>query len=71
MVLATDDIDRERLIAPVGFDPDGSHDGLIWTGQTELSGKAHDLACSLAGSRMQDFVWLSRYAVDVGKSHVR
>ncbi|TIX80387.1 MAG: LysR family transcriptional regulator, partial [Mesorhizobium sp.] len=38
------DIDRERLIAPVGFDPDGSHYGLIWIGQTELSGKAHDLA---------------------------
>ncbi|MGX9118545.1 LysR substrate-binding domain-containing protein [Mesorhizobium sp. BHbsci] len=44
MVLATDDIDRERLVAPVGFDPDGSHYGLIWIGQTELSGKAHDLA---------------------------
>jgi DNA-binding transcriptional LysR family regulator len=44
MVLATDDIDRERLIAPAGFDPDGSHYGLIWIGETELSGKAHDLA---------------------------
>ncbi|MBZ9811050.1 hypothetical protein LB532_24495 [Mesorhizobium sp. ESP-6-2] len=44
MVLATDDIERERLIAPAGFDPDGSHYGLIWIGPTELSGKADDLA---------------------------
>lgn len=44
MVLAIDYIDQERLIAPVGFDPDGSHYGLIWTGGIELSGKAHELA---------------------------
>lgn len=43
-VLATDDIDRGRLVAPAGFDPDESHYGLIWMGETELSGKAHDLA---------------------------
>jgi hypothetical protein len=30
MVLAADNIDKERLIAPAGFDPDGSHYGLIW-----------------------------------------
>ena len=48
-VLATDDIDRGRLVAPAGFDPDGSHYGLIWTGETELSGKAHDLALWLQG----------------------
>jgi DNA-binding transcriptional LysR family regulator len=44
MVLAADDIDRERLIAPAGFDLDGSHYGLIWIGEPEVSGKAHDLA---------------------------
>ncbi|MBZ9870365.1 LysR family transcriptional regulator [Mesorhizobium sp. BR1-1-9] len=44
MVLAADDIDRERLVAPAGFDSDGSHYGLIWIGKTELSGKARDLA---------------------------
>ncbi|SPP93446.1 protein of unknown function [Bradyrhizobium vignae] len=30
--------------APVGFDPDESHYGLIWTGEPELSGTAHHLA---------------------------
>lgn len=49
LVLATDDIDRKRLIAPAGFDPDGSHYGLIWIGETELSGKALDLARWLNG----------------------
>ncbi|BCH21673.1 transcriptional regulator [Mesorhizobium sp. L-8-10] len=44
LVLATDDIERGRLVAPAGFDPDGSHYGLIWTGEAELSGKAHALA---------------------------
>jgi len=44
LVLATDDIERERLIAPAGFDLDGSHYGLIWIGPRELSGNAHDLA---------------------------
>jgi DNA-binding transcriptional LysR family regulator len=39
-VLATDDIDRERLIAPLGFDADGSHYGLIWQGQPALGGVA-------------------------------
>ena len=43
-VLATDDIDRGRLIAPAGFDADESHYGLIWTGEAELSGTAHGLA---------------------------
>ncbi|MGY3511397.1 LysR family transcriptional regulator [Bradyrhizobium lupini] len=43
-VLATDDVDRGRLIAPAGFDPDESHYGLIWAGETELSGKANYLA---------------------------
>jgi DNA-binding transcriptional LysR family regulator len=53
MVLATDDIDRERLIA--GFDPDGSYCGLIWIGETELSGKAHDLARRLQAERKISF----------------
>jgi DNA-binding transcriptional LysR family regulator len=35
MVLATDDIDRERLIAPVGFDPDGATTGSY--GQDKLN----------------------------------
>ena len=43
-VLATDDIDRGRLIAPASFDPDESHYGLIWTGEPELSGTARHLA---------------------------
>lgn len=30
LVLATDDIERGRLVAPNGFDPDGSHYGVIW-----------------------------------------
>lgn len=44
LVSATDDIDRERLIAPTGFDLDGSHYGFIWVGERELSGKMRDLA---------------------------
>jgi DNA-binding transcriptional LysR family regulator len=43
-VLATDDVDRGRLIAPVGFDPDGSHYGLVWAGNHELSDNARTLA---------------------------
>lgn len=44
LVLATDEIHRKRLIAPVGFDLDGSHYGLIWIGEKELRGKALVLA---------------------------
>lgn len=38
LVLANDDLHRERLIAPVSFDADGSHYGLIWTDEKELAG---------------------------------
>lgn len=38
LVLATDDLQSERLIAPVGFDTDGSHYGLIWMVEKELTG---------------------------------
>jgi DNA-binding transcriptional LysR family regulator len=38
LVLATDDIERGRLAAPLGFDPDGSYYGLIWLGTNELHG---------------------------------
>jgi DNA-binding transcriptional LysR family regulator len=48
-ILVTDDIDRGRLTAPAGFDPDESHYGLIWTGEAELSGKALELAQWLQG----------------------
>lgn len=41
-VLAIDDIARGRLAAPVGFDADGSHYGLIWTHEKRLSTKALD-----------------------------
>ena len=47
LVLATDHIGRGRLVAPAGFDPDGSHYGLIWTGEAKLSGSTLDLACWL------------------------
>ena len=43
LVLAIDDLKNERLIAPVGFDPDGSHYGLIWIGDKELTGARLDL----------------------------
>lgn len=38
LILATDDIGRDRLVAPAGFDPDGSAYGLIWPGERELVG---------------------------------
>lgn len=44
LVLATDDIDRKRLVAPAGFDFDGSHYGLIWSGEMPLLARARDLA---------------------------
>ena len=44
LVLATDDVDRGRLVAPAGFDPDGSHYGLIWAGEDELGANACTLA---------------------------
>ena len=44
LVLATDDLDRKRLIGPLGFDADGSHYGLIWQGRAELAGAALELA---------------------------
>jgi DNA-binding transcriptional LysR family regulator len=44
LVLAIDDIERGRLVAPAGFDPDGSHYGLIWAGSPELGDSAQTLA---------------------------
>jgi DNA-binding transcriptional LysR family regulator len=38
LVLATDDLLSERLVAPVGFDADGSHYGLVWIDEKELTG---------------------------------
>ncbi|WP_426393148.1 LysR substrate-binding domain-containing protein [Variovorax sp. R-27] len=34
LVLAADDVERGSLSAPAGFDPAGSHHGLIWLGST-------------------------------------
>ena len=44
LVLAVDDVERGRLAAPVGFDPDGSQYGLIWLGSSELQGMELELA---------------------------
>jgi DNA-binding transcriptional LysR family regulator len=44
LVLAIDDVERGRLAAPVGFDPDGSQYGLIWLGSSELQGVEFELA---------------------------
>lgn len=44
LVLATDDVERGRLAAPSGFDPDGSQYGLIWLGSSELQGVEFELA---------------------------
>lgn len=44
LVLATDDVGAGRLVAPVGFDPDGSHYGLIWAGDRELGDSVGTLA---------------------------
>lgn len=44
LVLAIDDIKRKRLVAPAGFDFDGSHYGLIWTGEQPLTGRARALS---------------------------
>lgn len=43
-ILATDDLKRERLVAPAGFDLDGSHYGLIWAGEHALGGDAKTLS---------------------------
>ena len=43
-VLACDDVDRKRLVAPEGFDADGSHYGLLWVGDRRLIGQAGALA---------------------------
>jgi DNA-binding transcriptional LysR family regulator len=42
-VLAVDDIERGRLVAPVDFDADGSHYGLIWPSESPLSKHAQAL----------------------------
>lgn len=39
-ILAVDDIERQRLVAPAGFDSDGSHYGLIRTGGLPLTEQA-------------------------------
>jgi len=44
LVLAVDDVERGSLAAPAGFDPDGSHYGLIWLGSNELQGVEFELA---------------------------
>ncbi|WP_284316581.1 LysR family transcriptional regulator [Labrys miyagiensis] len=54
-VLVTDDIDRGRLVAAAGFDPDESHYGLIWMGEPELSENAHELALWLQGQSKNFF----------------
>nr|WP_199068513.1 LysR family transcriptional regulator [Chromobacterium sp. ASV5] len=43
-ILAIDDVQRGRLLAPAGFQPDGSHYGLIWEGPEELNGAESRLA---------------------------
>jgi DNA-binding transcriptional LysR family regulator len=43
-ILAVDDVQRERLLAPAGFESDGSHYGLIWMGPEELKGAELRLA---------------------------
>lgn len=42
-VLAIDDVERGRLVAPLGFDPDGSQYGLIWLGAGDLVGAESNL----------------------------
>ncbi len=44
LVIAVDDVERGRLAAPAGFDPDGSHYGLVWLGPRELQGAELELA---------------------------
>jgi DNA-binding transcriptional LysR family regulator len=44
LVLATDDLERKRLLGPLGFDADGSHYGLLWQGPATLAGAPRDLA---------------------------
>ena len=44
LVLAIDDVERVRLLAPAGFDVDGSHYGLIQAGERELGQGARLLA---------------------------
>lgn len=39
-VLAADDLSRSRLVAPAGFDPDGSGYGLVWPAAEKLEAKA-------------------------------
>ncbi len=39
-ILAVDDIERQRLVAPAGFDADGSHYGRIRTGSLPLTEQA-------------------------------
>jgi DNA-binding transcriptional LysR family regulator len=55
LVLATDDVDRGRLIAPTGFDPDGSHYGLIWADNDELAENARTFAGWLNEECKQSF----------------
>ena len=38
LVLVIDDLDKKRLVGPLGFDVDGSHYGLIWMVEKELTG---------------------------------
>lgn len=43
-VLAGDDLSRGRLVAPAGFDADGSSYGLVWPAGGELEGKSGPFA---------------------------
>lgn len=38
LVLVIDDLDKKRLVGPLGFDVDGSHYGLIWRDKADLVG---------------------------------
>ena len=42
-VLAADDLNRSRLVAPIDFDPDGTSYGLVWPAKSGLESKAGPL----------------------------
>lgn len=44
LVLATDDIEKGRLVAPEGFWADGTHYGLVWPGDHRAASKKDRLA---------------------------
>ena len=61
-VLAADDLSRARLVAPAGFDADGSHYGIVWPAMSDLKSRADPFVQWLETEVSASFCQISDFA---------